>query len=122
MPTLYIINGVEIEPVTFDPLDEMWRDDYGCVWNLTKEGLIPTDPDERCGVGVLSIPKGWKINEFCKVHDREYSSHVYRTFNSQETADLALKEALKAGQYPIMARVFYVLVNLFGGLVWKGRK
>ncbi len=122
MPTLYIINGIEIEPITFDSVSEMWVDEYGCVYNLTKEGLIPTDPDERCGVGLFSLPKSWKINQSCKVHDRQYSSHVYRAFNDQKTADIALKESLKAGDYPIMARVFYGLVSLFGGLVWKGKK
>lgn len=121
MPQLFIINGVEVEPVTFDPLTQMWCDEYGCVWNLTKEGLVPVDPDERCGVKALSIPKGWKINEFCKVHDRMYSSRVYRTFNTQEVADLALKEAIKLGQYPITARLFYGLVRSFGWLVWKGK-
>jgi len=121
VPQLYIINGIEIEPVTFDSLTQMWQDEYGCVWNLTPEGLVPTDPDERCGVGVLSIPKSWKINEFCKVHDRMFSSKVYRTFNTQLAADIALKDALKLGQYPIAAKVFYNLVRAFGWLVWKGK-
>jgi hypothetical protein len=109
----------------------LYEDDEGLLSDLdgtiyalrnSQEGK---DPDQ-CGVGLFSLPPGFKLSDACKVHDYMYESPVYQKEYTREDADKYLESAIEkiAGTsvYKLLAKPFRLLARLFGRGKWENAK
>lgn len=101
-------------------VDGFWHDTWGTVWDIHDDRASINGHDDRCGIGILSLPEDHPANEFCKVHDEAYASLVFQAYHTREEADKMLEESLKLGGF-WFAKPFYWLARIFGGIFWEGK-
>lgn len=101
--------------------DGFYVDEFGVIYALPDKSLS-VDDINRCGIGVLSFPKGAKINGACSAHDYMYSSPVYQAFHTRKEADDMLQQHAKILGYPVVGRALKYLSRLFGGQFWENKK
>jgi hypothetical protein len=110
-----------VEKVTLRK-DGFYYDSKGTIWALRIDGTL-RDPDPRCGVGLLSLPKSWLITRACKPHDYKFDSEVYQTFHTFEEANRDLERDSQILGYPLFGRVAKWLSSTWlGKLKWEGKK
>lgn len=97
----------------------LFRDSFGTVFAFSSAAGSVNADDNRCGVGIFSLPKSSIYNEACRSHDFMYSCPAYQRFNSRAESDLYLKKQLQHYGAVIIDDVFYGLARAFGGQFWE---
>lgn len=104
--------------------DGLWRSDDGTVWAFAEGGQA--DTSENCGVGFFSLPDENPLNPICRYHDFQYASPGYQAFNTRAESDEYLRRSIanskQANGWRLLARPFYWLTRVFGGLYWENPK
>lgn len=101
--------------------DGFYYDDFGVIYALPDKASS-VDDVSRCGIGVLSLPRGMSINDACKLHDYAYSSPVFQAFHTRKEADELLRQHAALLGYPILGRVFKTISRIFGAKYWEDKK
>lgn len=100
--------------------DGLWRDAEGTIFAFA-DG-VSVDPNDVCGVGLFSLPKGHPLNEVCARHDFAFSCPAYQTFYTRAEADQYLADlATKAG-YKRTGILFKWISKIFGVGFWENKK
>lgn len=101
--------------------DGFYRDESGTIYALP-DNASSIDDITRCGIGILSLPENWRINQACKTHDYMYSSPVYQAFHTRKEADEVLRKHLANMGYPVIGSLFKKVASIFGGRFWENKR
>lgn len=105
--------------------DGLFRDEEGGIWAYA-ERAPGDDPEVRCGVGILSLPKSHPLTKACAPHDYKYSSPAYQLFYNRLDADKDMRRDIKIISkkkwYYFLGQGFFSAVRLFGQKFWDNKK
>lgn len=101
--------------------DGFYRDEAGVIYALPDKASSIDDVN-RCGIGVLSLPKNMSINDACKLHDYAYSSPVFQAFYKREEADEMLRQHAAILGYPVLGKIFKFISRIFGRKYWENKE
>lgn len=104
--------------------DGDWRDDAGTIWPLADAGYASPGADNRCGVGIFSLPASDPDNEACHVHDYMFSSSTFQSFHRRSWADNYLKFLMRqmpAELHSSFPEIVWLLAREFGGMFWENK-
>ncbi len=116
----FIIANNKVEEITLHD-DGDWYDPYGTVLALATKDYAAPDADNRCGVGVFSLPADNSLNDSCKPHDYMYSSPSFQSFHTRQYADYYLKSLLELApneKHSVTPSLFEVLARQEGFHFW----
>lgn len=104
--------------------DGMWRDSEGTIYGFPDDSSS-YDKVIRCGVWPFALPADDPMSIPAAPHDAKYANPTYQKFHTRSEADADLERDIantQTGWRRHLAKPFYRIVRIFGGLFWDNEE